>query len=144
LGANVDIPARKPTWRCHHDLLAKRFGPQFVLPAITSHEKADSQAYEGQPDLEASEFSRDEKSHARLLSMASHSTGGLSGGTVAQLEGRHKAVEAMPTRRVLGPTTVSVHFESHNGRGGRNKFQTRYFDRRSGRSSGRRGFHGIR
>src|SRR6266516_5661931 len=84
---NVSLPPRKPTWRAATMIwLAKRFGPQFVLPTITSNEKADSQAYDNQPDIEASEFSRDEKSHARLLSMASHSTGGLSGGSVAQLE----------------------------------------------------------
>jgi len=61
------------------------------LPTITSNAKADSRAYDDQPDREASEFSRDEKSHARLLSIASRSTGGLSGGSVAQLEGRHRA-----------------------------------------------------
>ncbi len=88
----VTIPPRKPTWRAATMIwLAKRFGPQFVLPTITSNEKADSRAYDGQPDVEASEFSQDEKSHARLLSMASQSSGGLSGGSVAQLEGRHKA-----------------------------------------------------
>jgi VIT1/CCC1 family predicted Fe2+/Mn2+ transporter len=88
----VSIPPRKPTWRASTMIwLAKRFGPQFVLPTVTSNEKADSEAYDGQPELEATEFSRDEKSHARLLSMASHSTGGLSGGSVAQLEGRHRA-----------------------------------------------------
>jgi vacuolar iron transporter family protein len=90
--ATVVIPARKPTWRAAAMIwLAKRFGPQFVLPTITGNEKADSQAYDGQSDEEAREFSLDEKSHARLLSMASHSTGGLPGGSVAQLEGRHKA-----------------------------------------------------
>ncbi len=89
---NVSIPPRKTTWRAAVMIwLAKRFGPQFVLPTITSNEKADSRAYDGQPDAEASQFSRDEKSHARLLSMASQSSGGLSGGSVAQLEGRHKA-----------------------------------------------------
>lgn len=88
----VPIPPRKTTWRAGVMIwLAKRFGAQFVLPTITGNEKADSQAYDGQPEAEASEFSRDEKSHARLLSIASHSSGGLSGGTVAQLEGRHKA-----------------------------------------------------
>jgi VIT1/CCC1 family predicted Fe2+/Mn2+ transporter len=88
----VSLPPPKPTWRAATMIwLAKRFGPQFVLPTITGNEKADSQAYDGQPDLEASEFSQDEKSHARLLSLASKSPGGLSGGTVAQLEGRHKA-----------------------------------------------------
>jgi VIT1/CCC1 family predicted Fe2+/Mn2+ transporter/rubrerythrin len=89
---NVGIPPRKPTWRAAAMIwLAKRFGPQFVLPTITSNEKADSQAYDGQADEEAKEFSTEEKSHARLLAMASQSTGGLSGGSVAQLEGRHKA-----------------------------------------------------
>lgn len=88
----VSLPPRTPTWRAASMIwLAKRFGPQFVLPTVTSNEKADSRAYDGQPDLEASEFSRDEKSHARLLSMATDSSGGLSGGSVAQLEGRHKA-----------------------------------------------------
>src|SRR5512139_2905396 len=88
----VSIPPRKPTWRAATMIwLARRFGPQFVLPTITSNEKADSQAYDGQPDSEAHAFSQEEKSHARMLAMASQSTGGLPGGTVAQLEGRHKA-----------------------------------------------------
>ena len=88
----VPVPPRKPTWRAATMIwLAKRFGSQFILPTITNNEKADSQAYDNQPDVEASEFSRDEKSHARLLSMASNSSSGLPGGTVAQLEGRHRA-----------------------------------------------------
>ncbi len=86
----VAFPPRKPTWRARTMIwLAKRFGPQFVLPTITSN--ADSQAYDGQTDVEAGEFSLEEKSHARLLSIASNSTGGMSGGSVAQLEGRHRA-----------------------------------------------------
>src|SRR6266545_7556642 len=76
----ASLPPRKPTWRAATMIwLAKRFGPQFILPTITGNEKADSRAYDGQPDLEAKEFSRDEQSHARLLSMASQSPGGLSG-----------------------------------------------------------------
>ncbi len=89
---NVKFAPRKTSWRPSVMIwLAKRFGPQFVLPTLTANERADSQAYDGQPDTEAEEFSADEKSHARLLAMASHSTGGLPGGTVAQLEGRHRA-----------------------------------------------------
>ena len=85
-GLKVSIPPPQPTWRALTMIwLAKRFGPQFILPTITGNEKADSRAYDGQSDQEAKEFSLDEKSHARLLSMASHSTGGLSGGSVAQL-----------------------------------------------------------
>ena len=88
----VVAPPRKPSTRTAIMIwLAKRFGTQFVLPTITSHEQADSQAYEGQPDIEAEMFSADEKSHARLLAMASQSSGGLPGGSVAQIEGRHRA-----------------------------------------------------
>lgn len=88
----VPLPPRKPTWRAATMIwMAKYFGPQFVLPTITGNEKADSRSYDGQADKEAKGFSQDEKSHARLLSMAAKSPGGLPGGTVAQLEGRHKA-----------------------------------------------------
>jgi VIT1/CCC1 family predicted Fe2+/Mn2+ transporter len=88
----VTIPARTPSQRARILIwLAKRFGPQFILPTIAGNEKADSNAYDGQPDEEARKFSRDEKSHARMLSVATNSTGGISGGSVAQLEGRHRA-----------------------------------------------------
>lgn len=89
---NVRLPPRKVSWRARSMIwLAKRFGPQFVLPTITSNETADSRAYDSQPEAEAGEFALDEKSHARMLALASQSTGGMSGGTVAQLEGRHRA-----------------------------------------------------
>jgi len=85
------IPARIPSQRARILIwLAKRFGPQFILPTIAGNEKADSNAYDGQSDVEARNFSRDEKSHARMLSMASSAVGGLPGGSVAQLEGRHR------------------------------------------------------
>jgi VIT1/CCC1 family predicted Fe2+/Mn2+ transporter len=88
----VKPPPRKPSWRASTMIwLAKRFGPQFVLPTVAANEKADSQAYDGQPESEAAKFSADEKSHARLISMASTGKGGLPGGSVAQLEGRHRA-----------------------------------------------------
>ncbi len=70
--------------------LADRFGPQFILPTVTSQERADSQAYDGQPEAEAALFANDEKSHARLLTMAAQSSGGLAGGSIADLEGRHR------------------------------------------------------
>ena len=60
---NVPIPPRKPTWRAPTMIwLAKRFGPQFVLPTIASNEKADSRAYDSQTDTEAQAFAQDEKS----------------------------------------------------------------------------------
>jgi VIT1/CCC1 family predicted Fe2+/Mn2+ transporter len=88
----ITPPPRRPSWRASTMIwLAKRFGPQFVLPTIAANEKADSRAYDGQPEAEAANFSADEKSHARMLSMASNSTSGLPGGSIAQLEGRHRA-----------------------------------------------------
>src|SRR5512139_1644908 len=45
---NVPLPPRKPTWRAVTMIwLAKRFGPQFVLPTVANNEKADSRAYDG-------------------------------------------------------------------------------------------------
>jgi VIT1/CCC1 family predicted Fe2+/Mn2+ transporter len=55
-------------------------------------EKADSNAYNHQPEEAASQMSADEKSHARLISAAAESkSGGVAGSAVAQMEGRHKS-----------------------------------------------------
>ncbi len=89
---HANIPERRLSWRARAMIwLARRFGSQFILPTVTGLERADSQAYGGQPEAEAGQFSADEKSHARLLTMASQSEGGLAGGSIAQLEGRHRA-----------------------------------------------------
>ncbi len=70
--AGAKFPPRRPSWRARTlAALAKRFGPQFILPTITGNEKADSRAYDGQPESEAAELAGDEKSHARLLTLAS-------------------------------------------------------------------------
>ena len=88
----LPIPPRQLSWRARTMIwLSKRFGAQFILPTVTGLERADSQAYGKQPEAEAGAFSADEKSHARLLTMASQSSGGLAGGSIAQLEGRHRA-----------------------------------------------------
>jgi vacuolar iron transporter family protein len=90
--AGVTVPPPRASGRARIlGALAKRFGAQFVLPTITGNEQADSRAYDNQPEAETGGMSADEKSHARLLTMAGGSQAGLSGGTVAQMEGRHKA-----------------------------------------------------
>jgi VIT1/CCC1 family predicted Fe2+/Mn2+ transporter len=89
--AGAKFPPPRPSWRARLlGVLAKRFGPSFVMPTITGNERADSRAYDGQPEAEAGGMAADEKSHARLLSAAGSSQGGLSGGTVARMEGRHR------------------------------------------------------
>jgi len=90
--AGARIPPRRPSWRARTmRFLARRFGPSFVLPTVANHEKADSRAYDGQPEVETSALSGDEKSHARMLSLVTGGKGGVSGGVVAQMEGRHRA-----------------------------------------------------
>lgn len=89
--AGAPIPPRKPSWRAHTlSQLARWFGPQFVMNTLTSNETADSRAYDGQPEAETGKMANDEKSHARMLVMAGKSAGGMSGGGVAQMEGRHR------------------------------------------------------
>jgi VIT1/CCC1 family predicted Fe2+/Mn2+ transporter len=88
----IAFPPRRPSWRVWIMIwLARRFGPGYILPTLTSNELADSQAYGSQPEAEAALFSSDEKSHARLLALASQPGGGLRGGSIARLEGRHRA-----------------------------------------------------
>ena len=49
--AGVRLPARRPSWRAATMcFLAKRFGSQFVLPTVTGNERADSLAYDDQPE----------------------------------------------------------------------------------------------
>jgi VIT1/CCC1 family predicted Fe2+/Mn2+ transporter len=101
--ANVTHLQPRPTWRTQTLIwLAQRFGPQFVLPTVTSHEKADSNAYANQPEAETAAMSADEQAHARLLSAAS-SGGGVTGSIVAETEGRHRSAGGNALRAaVLG------------------------------------------
>ena len=88
----VDVSQRRLSWRAQSMIwLVRRFGPQFVLATVTGLERADSRAYDGQPGKEAEKFANDEKSHARLLTAATQSPGGMAGGSIAQIEGRHRA-----------------------------------------------------
>ena len=104
--AGVHIPARRPSWRAATMcFLAKRFGSQFVLPTVTGNERADSLAYDNQPEAitESGHMSSDEKSHARLMAAVSGRQNGLVGSEVAQLEGRHRATGGNALRAaVLG------------------------------------------
>jgi VIT1/CCC1 family predicted Fe2+/Mn2+ transporter len=70
--------------------LARRFGPDFVLPMINTLERADSTRYDSQPEAASAGLAAAERSHARILQAAARPAhGGLSGGALARLEGRH-------------------------------------------------------
>ena len=92
--AGEPAPERRVGWRTRAlGLLARRFGPQFVLPTLNESEQADTTSYDGQPEAAGTNLPSDERSHARLLrEISGHSSGGLAGGAVARLEGRrHRA-----------------------------------------------------
>ncbi|AGH49456.1 hypothetical protein G432_08655 [Sphingomonas sp. MM-1] len=81
--------------------LARRFGPAFVLPTLAANETRDSAAYDNQPEARGAGLPADERSHA-LLMRAAAGKGGLSGPTLALLEGRHRGGGNTLRAAVLG------------------------------------------
>jgi VIT1/CCC1 family predicted Fe2+/Mn2+ transporter len=84
--------------------LARRFGPQFVLPTINRLEQRDSGEYDAQAEAVAGGLPAAERSHARIVQAIESSTpGGLQGSALARLEGRHRAMGGNALRAaVLG------------------------------------------
>src|ERR1700732_2323908 len=84
--------------------LARRFGPQFVLPTINTLEQRDSGQYDAQAEAVAGGLPAAERSHARVVQAIESSTpGGLQGSALARLEGRHRAMGGNALRAaVLG------------------------------------------
>lgn len=103
--AGQTVPQPKPSWRTRLLCwLARRFGPQFVLPTVAAREQADRSSYDGQPDARDAKLPAAERSHARLLrAITGTSLGGMEGGILARLEGRHRAIGGNALRAaVLG------------------------------------------
>lgn len=103
--AGAPVPAERLGWRTRVMIwLARRFGPAFVLPTIGGLERMDSRDYAAQPESRATPLPRQERSHARVLqSIIGDTRGGLEGGALAQLEGRHRASSGNALRAaVLG------------------------------------------
>jgi VIT1/CCC1 family predicted Fe2+/Mn2+ transporter len=103
--AGVHLPGRKPSLRSWTlSLLSKCFGPRFVLPTVSMLEKADLSSYDSQPEARDTNLPTDERSHARLIAAISQSgKTGMTGGAVAGLEGRHRAIGGNALRAaVLG------------------------------------------
>src|SRR5438477_452856 len=84
--------------------LARRFGPQFVLPTVNTLEQRDSGQYDAQAEAVAGGLPAAERSHARVVQAIESSTpGGLQGSALARLEGRHRAMGGNALRAaVLG------------------------------------------
>lgn len=103
--AGAPIPANALGWRTRLLMwLARRFGPQLVLPTIAGMEQRDSRRYDGQADARLARLHIEERSHAQTLqALRGKAPGGLEGGEIAELEGRHRAIGGNALRAaVLG------------------------------------------
>jgi vacuolar iron transporter family protein len=107
LGARVGrVPlgwrARALAW------LARRFGPQFVLPTISSLEQRDSAQYDRQPEAVAGGLPSAERSHNRIVqAVVGSMRSGLPGGVLARLEGGIDWAAMRCALRFWAPTTAS-------------------------------------
>lgn len=88
--AGIKLKEYKPTGRTRTLVwLGKRFGPAMILPAIQGMEKTGSAEYARMEETMG--MSAEEQSHSRLLNMVTGSVrGGVEGGVLMQLEGRHR------------------------------------------------------
>ena len=95
----------KPEWRTRIlAFLARRFGAAFVLPTINTLEQVNSGQYDKQAEAVAGGLPQAERSHARIIkALASAAPGGLTGASLARLEGRHRGMGGNALRAaVLG------------------------------------------
>jgi vacuolar iron transporter family protein len=101
--AGQAVPPPQPSLRARVLIwLAKRFGPQLVLPTMATLERVDRHMYDRQPEAQNTTLPVDERSHARLLGAIVGKTG-LEGSALARFEGRHRAIGGNALRAaVLG------------------------------------------
>lgn len=90
-------------WRTRVLLWAtRRFGAASVLPWVAGDEARNQRVYDNQQEAAGTGMARQERSHARMLSLlASHSLGGWNGPAYSRLEGRHGAGAANNLRAMV-------------------------------------------
>jgi vacuolar iron transporter family protein len=95
---------RRPGWRTRSlAWLARRFGPQFVLPTLSTLEQRDEAQYDDQPEAVAAGLPGAERSHNRVVqAMEAAFPQGGSGSALARLEGRHRTGGNALRAAVLG------------------------------------------
>ncbi len=101
--AGVSLEPFKPSWRTRTLLwLSRQFGIDAILPSLSNMEAGGTHAYNTQEG--GRQMAASEQSHARLLRLIGKSMhGGLEGGALAKLEGRHRTAGGNALRAaVLG------------------------------------------
>jgi len=91
--ANQPVSAATPGWRARSlAWLARRLGPEFILPALVGREQQGRLDDATQPESQGTALPAQEHSHARLLqAITGPARASLGGGALARLEGRHRA-----------------------------------------------------
>lgn len=103
--AGVPLPGRHPSTRARIlAWLARRMGPSVLTQVMASTEMSGRTMYDDQPEAAGTSLPADERSHAIMLdALRKESSKGVSGGVLARLEGRHRAVGGNALRAaVLG------------------------------------------
>lgn len=100
-------PVYRPAWRQRALMwLGRRFGPSMVLPSMQNMEREGTNNYAQQAPTSqpAVAMARQERSHAMLISqIIGGMRGGMEGGALAMLEGRHRSTGGNALRAaVLG------------------------------------------
>ncbi len=101
--AGGQAPVFRLSWRTRILIrMARRFGPELVLPGLQAMENNGTGGYAVDP--EAQDIIGDEKSHSIVLGQLRRTVrGGMEGSTLAMLEGRHRSTGGNALRAaVLG------------------------------------------
>src|SRR5256712_1434610 len=103
--AGAPVPPRRPAWRSRVLAgIARRLGPDLVLPTIAAKEDVDQNAYVKQPETAGTRMPAHERWHAKVLKqLVASQPRGLEGSFLGRLEGRHRSVGGNALRAaVLG------------------------------------------
>lgn len=103
--AGIPVGEVQPGWRPKIlGWMARRFGPQLVIPTMVSMEQTGGRDYDAQPESSGTKLPTEERSHARVLkTISGFSPKGVEGSTLARMEGRHRATGGNALRAaVLG------------------------------------------
>jgi VIT1/CCC1 family predicted Fe2+/Mn2+ transporter len=89
-----NVEDRRPSLRARGLMwLARRFGPELVLPVIQAHEAGADVEYAGEPIAAEALLPADERRHARIFSaLLSRPNRGLSGSAISRVEARHRSL----------------------------------------------------
>src|SRR4051812_10571054 len=98
------VRARRPTARARVlGWFARRLGAGAVLPTVASSEYTHRNDYLAHPETKGTGMTDEERMHARVLDQVLARSSGMSGSSVARVEGRHRNVGGNALRAaVLG------------------------------------------